>query len=251
MHGSPRESEGGQAPTKLRAYWRPIVLLALVAAICVVTRAAGVSGRLGELREWIEGLGSLGPAAYVLIRAGAAIAMLPGGPVSMAAGVLFGPVAGVLWVSAGTTLGACLSFLVSRYLARETVARWVATREKFRRIDELTAQYGGIIVAVARLIPAIPFNVQNYAFGLTRVRFGTYLFWSWLCMLPGNVLVVVGTGVIIETLRKGRVPWVLIGVLAGTLAIMALLAGCVLFKLWRRKAASGMRGPQQPAERTR
>jgi len=239
MCGLRRENGGGQAPGKIRACWRLVVLVIAVLAIYVAARTFGLAGKLEELRGWIKGLGPLGPAIYVLIRAGAAVAMLPGSPISALGGALFGPLPGVIWVSVGTTLGACLSFLVSRYLARESVARWVSTREKLRHIDELTAEYGGIMVALARLVPVIPFNVQNYVFGLTRVRFGTYLFWSWLCILPGNILVVVGTDAIIKTLRRGQVPWALIGVLGVTLAIMALLAGYVLLKLWRGRAAQG------------
>jgi len=242
------ENGGSRVGDRGRIWWRPVVLLVAVAAMCVAARAFGIAGRLGQLRTWLKGLGLLGPVVFVLIRAGAAVAVLPGSALTVAGGVLFGSVVGIICVSAGTTLGACLSFLVARYFARESVARWVSTKEKFQRIDELTGQYGAFIVALARLVPVIPFNVQNYGFGLTRVSFGTYAFWSWLCMLPGSILVVIGGDIIATTLARGRVPWPLMEALALTLVAMALLATYALLKLWRLRRASG---PQHVPEASR
>ncbi|KPK57671.1 MAG: hypothetical protein AMK73_09925 [Planctomycetes bacterium SM23_32] len=204
----------------------------------------GLGGRLAGLKEWIAELGPAAPLAFVLIRAGAAVAVIPGSPLSMAAGWLFGPVLGVACVSAGKTLGAAVAFLIARYFAREPVARWMARKERYRRLDDLVADYGVLVVAFNRLFPLIPFNVQNYAFGLTRVRFGTYLFWSWLCMLPGAVLVVMGMHVIVETVSRGEVPWAALGVLAATVLIMGALALYVFLKLLakrRRRPGAGRR----------
>jgi uncharacterized membrane protein YdjX (TVP38/TMEM64 family) len=73
------------------------------------------------------------------------------------------------------------------------------------------------------LHPLFPFNLLNYGFGLTRVPFWTYVFWSWLCMLPGTALYVVGADAVARGLAQGRVPWGLIGALAGVAVILFFL----------------------------
>ena len=124
-------------------------------------------------------------------------------------------------------------------------AGWRATRsragssgnEKFRQLDTLTERHGAIIVAITRLVPIFPFNLLNYGFGLTRVPFGTYLFWSWLCMLPGTVLYVVGADAFTQGLAEGRVPWALLGALVAALVVLVLLVRYARRTLARREAA--------------
>ena len=80
-----------------------------------------------------------------------------------------------------------------------------------------------MIVALTRLIPLFPFNLLNYGFGLTRVRFWTYVFWSWLCMLPGIVVYVAGTDAVIQFVMGGQVPWIVLAVLGGGIVVLAVL----------------------------
>ena len=175
------------------------------------------------MREWIGGLGQWGPAVFVLIYVAAVVAALPGSVITVAAGALFGAGLGVFLVSMASTVGASLSFLISRYFARDAVARWLSTKEKFRRLDQLTEEHGAIVVALTRLVPIFPFNLLNYGFGLTRVRFWTYVLWSWLCMLPGTVLYVVGADALTKGIAQGRVPWALIGAMAAAGIALAIL----------------------------
>ncbi|MBI5116025.1 TVP38/TMEM64 family protein [Candidatus Poribacteria bacterium] len=206
-----------------RGLWRPIVLLAAILAIIVAAKALGLGERLGALRDWIQGLGPWGPAVFILFYAAAVAAALPGSALTIAAGALFGSVVGVIVVSVASTLGASLSFLIARYFAREAVVHWISSKETFSRLDRLTEERGAIIVALTRLVPLFPFNLLNYGFGLTRVPFWTYVFWSWLCMLPGTILYVVGADALAKSIAQGRAPWELIGVLAVVAAILALL----------------------------
>ena len=119
-----------------------------------------------------------------------------------AAGALFGSFWGVVYVNIAATIGAALAFLVARYWARRAVVNWLQGNARFQKLDALTSKHGAVIVAVTRLVPLFPFNLLNYGFGLTRVGFWTYLFWSWLCMLPGTVLYVVGTDAVLTALRS-------------------------------------------------
>ena len=222
---------------KIRAQglWRPIALIAAIVVILIVAKTFGLGERLGALRDWIQALGPWGPVVFVFLYAVAVVAALPGSALTVAAGALFGSVLGVIVVSIASTLGASLSFLVGRYFARDAVAGWLSDKEKFRRLDQLTEEHGAIMVALTRLVPIFPFNLLNYGFGLTRVPFWTYVLWSWLCMLPGTVLYVVGADVVTKAVVQGKVPWVLVGALVGAGVILAILVRQARRKLQERE----------------
>jgi uncharacterized membrane protein YdjX (TVP38/TMEM64 family) len=203
--------------------WRPIALLVFITVILVLSYVFGIGEKLAALRGWIEALGALGPAVFILIYAGAVVAALPGSAITIIAGAIFGSVLGVIVVSIASTLGAAFAFLVGRYFARDAIAKWLSKRERFKKLDDLTEKHGAVIVALVRIVPIFPFNIVNYGFGLTRVRFWTYLFWSWVCMLPGTVLYVVGTDAISQAIIQKKVPWPLIGVLVGVGILLVVL----------------------------
>lgn len=230
--------KAGEQPGARAPWWRPVLLIAAVLAIIIVAHLLGVKERLGSLREWIASLGAWGPLAFVLIYIAAVVTALPGAVLTLAAGAMFGVVYGVMLVSIASTAGASLAFLISRYIAREAVARWLGHSEKFRELDRLSRERGAVIVALTRLVPLFPFNLLNYGFGLTAVPFRTYVFWSWLCMLPGTVLYVAGADAIASALRTGRLPWGVLAALA--LAVVAL---AILVPRARRRLSA----PSEPA----
>ncbi len=217
-----------------QGWWRPVVLLAAVLVILVLARTFGLGERVAELRGWIQSLGNWGYGAFVLLYATAVVAALPGAAITLTAGALFGSVAGVILVSIGSTLGASLAFFIARYFARDATVRWMSKSERFRQLDLMTERHGAVIVAVTRLIPLFPFNLLNYGFGLTRVPFGTYVFWSWLCMLPGTVLYVVGADALAKGISEGGIPWALIAVLVGVAALLVILTRLARKKLAER-----------------
>lgn len=212
-----------QQASKTGGWWRPLAFLVLLITVIVSARTLGVGERLGDLRDWIRGLGAWGPVVFVPLYAVAVAAALPGSVLTVMAGTLFGSGLGVVVVSTAATLGASLSFLIARYLARDAIARWLSTNERFRRLDQLTEQHGAMIVALTRLAPIFPFNFLNYGFGLTQVSFSTYVFWSWLCMLPGTMLYVVGADAVTQGIARGGVPWLLLGAMGGVGVLLALL----------------------------
>ena len=220
------------AEKKQNNLWRPIILIILLAAAIILLRFWGVGDKLASLRAWISGLGSWGPLVFILIYIIAVVLALPGAAITIAGAALFGSVWGVVLVSIASTIGASIAFLISRYLARDFIVRKFSQNEKFQRLDHLTKEHGAVIVAITRLVPLFPFNLLNYGFGLTGVRFWIYVFWSWLCMLPGTVLYVVGADAIISGLAEGRIPW--------SLVIVVLIVVMVLIFLvhWARKKLS-------------
>jgi uncharacterized membrane protein YdjX (TVP38/TMEM64 family) len=211
-------------------WWRPVVLIAALIVIFILARIFGIGERLGELRTWITTLGGWGPVVFLLLYIAAVVAAIPGAAITVAAGALFGSIVGVILVSIGSTIGAGLCFLIARFFARGAVTRWTSSNEKFQKLDRLTEEHGAIIVAITRLVPLFPFNLLNYGFGLTKVPFYTYLLWSWICMLPGTALYVVGADAFAKGLSEGRVPWGLIG----AVTVVAILLG-VLVNQARKK----------------
>jgi len=203
--------------------WRSVALVVLILCVIVTLRYLGIGEKLGDLRQWIQGFGSLAPLVYVLIYIIAVVAALPGAAITIAGGALFGSVTGVILVSIGSTIGASLAFIIARYVARNDIVRRLSGNETFQKLDRMTEEHGAIIVAITRLVPIFPFNLLNYGFGLTRVPFWTYIFWSWLCMIPGTILYVVGTDAVVSGISQGNVPWPLVAAMVA--------AGIVLFLL--------------------
>jgi uncharacterized membrane protein YdjX (TVP38/TMEM64 family) len=191
---------------------KPLIFLFVLATLLVFARVFGLGHRLAELRSFIQGLGAWGPVLFVFIYAVAAAALIPGSALTVLASAMFGSAVGVATVSIAATLGASLAFFIARYVARGSVEQWLGQKAAFRRIDALTEKQGAIIVAITRLVPLFPFTLLNYAFGLTSIRFSTYVFWSWLCMLPGTVLYVVGTDAVVKLVAGKGIPWLLIGI---------------------------------------
>lgn len=225
------------------AWWRPVVLLALVGTLLVLGHVFGLGERLGALRDWIKSLGPWGPVVFVLTFAVSAVLAIPGSILAVAAGALFGSFLGVIVDSIGSTLGAALAFLVARYFARDAVAQWLSKNEKFRRLDQLTAKRGAIVVGLTRLVPLFPYDLLNYGFGLTGIPFRTYVFWSWLCMLPGTVLYVVGADAVFSGIAHGEVSWSILGTLATAAVVVAILIAYARRRLnqsetpeWKREA---------------
>jgi uncharacterized membrane protein YdjX (TVP38/TMEM64 family) len=145
---------------------------------------------LRELLRWIAGLGSTAPLVFVSSYVVACVLFIPGSILTLSAGFLFGVVQGSIYVSVAATLGATVAFLIGRYAARQWVAVRLASYPKFKAVDEAVAHEGWKIVALTRLSPLFPFNLLNYAFGLTNVRVRDYVVASWAGTLPGTIVYV-------------------------------------------------------------
>lgn len=135
------------------------------------------------LEQWVQSAGLAAPLLFMLVYAIAAVFFLPGSVLTLAGGALFGPVLGTFYNLTGATLGALLAFLVARYLASDWVAQRAGGRLK-QLIAGVEAE-GWRFVAFTRLVPLFPFNLLNYALGLTRIRLWHYLLATYVCMLPG------------------------------------------------------------------
>lgn len=182
-----------------------ILLLGSIVAVILAVRLTGATRYLEQetLRQWIEGYGGLAPFVYMLVYALAPSLLLPGLPLTIAGGILFGPFWGVVYTITGATIGACIAFLVARYVARNWVERKLRG-PRWRRLDEGVEKHGWKVVAFTRLIPLFPFNLLNYAFGLTRVKFLHYAVATFFCMLPACIAFIVFSSSLLDVL-KGRI----------------------------------------------
>jgi uncharacterized membrane protein YdjX (TVP38/TMEM64 family)/rhodanese-related sulfurtransferase len=137
----------------------------------------------GLIENAMRSLGRWGPAAHVVLFALGAVLFVPGALFALAGGVLFGPVWGTVLNLAGATLGATAAFLVARYVAADWVRR--RARGRLDRLIQGVEAEGWRFVAFTRLVPLIPFNLLNYALGLTGIRLGAYVLATLACMAPG------------------------------------------------------------------
>lgn len=175
----------------MKRWARPVIALGLVIAAIVIARGLGLGEairleNLARLKQWIESYGVLAPAIFIAGYILAVVLFVPGLPITVLGGVVFGPIRGTMYVWLAATVGAALAFLVARYAARSAVERWVRASPRIAKVDGQVAEHGWRIVMLTRLVPIFPFNLQNYAYGITRIGFWSYVITSAICMLPGT-----------------------------------------------------------------
>ncbi len=183
------------------------------------------------LESWLAGAGIMAPLLFIGIYAISTVLLMPGSVLTIAGGVLFGPVWGTFDNLAGATIGATMAFLIARYLTSDFVSR--KTGGWLRQLVEGVEAEGWRFVAFVRLVPLFPFNLLNYALGLTRIRLFHYVVTSYICMLPGAIaytyLGYAGRNAVAG--GEGTIQKVLLGL--GLLALVAFLPR--LIKRLRKK----------------
>ncbi len=160
-----------------------IVLFAALAAAILLAYLYRDLLNVAALESWIKAAGALGPVLYIAVYASATVLFLPGSVLTLAGGALFGPVWGALYSLTGATLGATVAFLAARYFASDWVSRKASGWTK--QLIEGVEQEGWRFIAFVRLVPLFPFNLLNYALGLTRIGLLAYVVGSYVFMFPG------------------------------------------------------------------
>ncbi len=219
---------------------RTAVLVVLVVAIAVAAAASlqhpWLADAVVSARQHPRDAGALFVAAYVL----ATVLAVPGTILALAAGFLFGVPLGVPLVSAGSVLGAAAAFLVGRFVLRAWVARRIAGLPRFEALDAATHADGFAIVLLTRLSPLFPFNLLNYGFALTAVRFRDYVLASFIGMLPATVLHVY-IGSLAKSVADLAVGDLDTGWTARVLLVVGLLATATVTVLVTRRATRTLR----------
>jgi uncharacterized membrane protein YdjX (TVP38/TMEM64 family) len=213
---------------RIKAFLQPKVILLIVAivALIILGRHFHLGDLFSAMLDRIRGMGALAPVLFIILYIVGAILFVPGSVLTIGAGVLFGLLWGSIYVSIGATIGATAAFLIGRYLARDWVRGQLEGNRKFAAIDQAVGREGWKIVLMTRLSPIFPFNLLNYAYGLTAVTLRDYLLATWIGIMPGSVLYVyLGSlgGAVATSATKHQSPagWVLkIVGLAATIGVV-------------------------------
>ena len=143
---------------------------------------------LPHLQTLIRQSGLFGYSLYILLFIIATLFLLPGSILVIAGGIVFGPLLGTLLSLIAATLASSCSFLLARWLGRDLLLKYVGHSHTFQSIEKGIARNGIDFLILTRLIPLFPYNIQNYAYGLTTITFWPYTLISALTTLPGIVI---------------------------------------------------------------
>ena len=215
----------------MKRYWKLIVFAALIALVLVLDHIYGWSDYLRDgdglalLRAAVrEDLLRAAALYCVLTVVGCVVLSLPGVTFAVIAGVLFGPWLGTALCLAATTLGAIAAFLAGRFFLKDAIEPLV---RKNALLDRLLFEDAGrsdiVLLMITRLVPLFPYNLQNFAYGVTDISLGAYSLYTFLFMIPGVALFTVGS----VGLTAGSGRWGYLAAAAGLLVLVVLLAWAV------------------------
>ncbi len=231
-------------------------IIALIAVVIVLLVAGFVfQQRVREVIQtflrWTGDLGPVGAVVFGAVYVLATVLMMPGALLTLGAGLLFGVLWGTVTVSIASTAGAALAFLVGRFVARGWVASKVSARPNFQAIDRAVGREGFKIVLLTRLSPVFPFNLLNYAYGLTAVRFRPYVLASWIGMLPATVLYVYLGSLArsVAAVAAGRERTTVDYVFYGVGLVVTVVVVVLVTRVARKALKNALPGAAQQAER--
>lgn len=184
-----RPGPRGVAARRLRLV-AVIVAGAVGAVLLGLARTLNVQEQLLALVGWIRDAGWPGLALFGLVYVAATVLFLPGSVLTLGAGFAYGVGLGTAAVVVAANLGAVVAFFLGRTVARGWVAARVQGNPRFAAIDRAVGRAGLKIVLLTRLSPIFPFNLLNYAFGVTGVSTRDYVLGSLIGMLPGTLMYV-------------------------------------------------------------
>lgn len=207
--------------------FKVLLIVLIVGTIFLILRSFGVDfSRVSaeEIKTWVKSLGFWGPTIYIIVYVFRPLILLPAAIFSASAGVIWG-LEGFIYVQIGANISAVAEFLIARYFARELVQKYL--KGKISRVDESIKKHGFITVLLVRLIPNLPWDVQNLSLGLTKVKFKDYFFATLIGIIPASFALVYGGDAIIKVLTNPKNFWMII--LAGLIFV-----GVFFLQKWLR-----------------
>ena len=169
-------------------YRKILLIVAVVAATIFIAKQTGLLVLISDvqgLQLWISSLGAIGYLVFIGLFVISCVLLLPGSAFTIVAGIAFGPIKGGLLALFAATLGATVAFILARFLLRGMIVRKLGNNPIFKKIDDGVAQNGTSFLILTRLVPVFPFNLQNYAYGLTGLSLSSYVLVSLITMAPG------------------------------------------------------------------
>ena len=218
----------------------PSLLIILVLAIVVlILQHSGIARvvtreNIEKLSEFVQSAGAWGPVIYILVCIVASLLFCPGIPLLLLAAP-FGALRGTIYAAIGLTLGSSASFLFARYTLRSWIEGYAARNPMFRQIDEGVKREGWRMIMFTRLVPVFPYNIQNFAYGLTGIPLWIFALVSGICMLPAIAAYVFAGGALIS--GKGDIKKTLMYLAIGGALFVVLSYLPRLIRKWTRSAA--------------
>lgn len=218
------------------------IFVGIVIVILVLNHVFGWSAYLSDLdnlkllQDMLEENLIAAALIYTAVTVvGCVVLALPGVTFAIAAGLLFGPVLGTVLCSLATTIGAMLAFIAGRFFLKDTIKPVVMKNKYIKKwlFDE-SGTNEIFILMITRLVPLFPYNLQNFAYGITDIRFRTYSFFSLVFMLPGTAMYTVGTAGLAD--KENRALY--IGIAIG-LAVIVIGVGVFLKKRYFKEEKTG------------
>jgi len=211
------------APEGRKINWvKPVIIVGILIGVIALAKYFVTPERIGQVNGYIESLGVWGPLAYIVFYIFGTLFFLPGLALTAGSG-FFGAIWGTVYVSIASTTGASLAFLLARTVLRPMVEGWSKENAVFQKIDEGVETHGWRMIMITRLVPIFPFNFQNYAYGLTRINFWTYVLVSWICMLPGTAALVIAFSSIKDGGGDPKKTVLILAVAASLIAILSFV----------------------------
>lgn len=209
-----------------------LLFIGIILAVLVCNHIFGWSAWLGDRENLAflsrmkqEHMGAAVLVYMVITVIGCVVLTLPGITFAVLAGLIFGPVLGTICCSAATTLGAMAAFLAGRFFLKDSIRPVVMKNRYLKKwlFDE-SGNKELFVLMITRLVPLFPYNLQNFAYGVTDIRFSTYSIWSFIFMLPGTAMYTVGTAGLAD--KENRIMY--LGIAAVLAA--AVMGGGIFFK---------------------
>ncbi|GAB5615870.1 VTT domain-containing protein [Faecalimonas canis] len=209
------------------------IFIGMIVLIAVFNQIFGWSSYIGDinnlsfLKRMVEENLAIAVLLYIVFTiVGCVVLALPGVTFAILAGLLFGSVLGTICCSVATTIGAVLAFIVGRYFLKDSIKPLVVKNKYLKKwLFDSSGKNELFVLMITRLVPIFPYNLQNFAYGITDIKFSTYTIGSFLFMLPGTVMYTVGTAGLTD--GKHRVLYLGIAVL---LAVIVMGVGFFLKK---------------------
>ncbi len=179
---------GKEKPNKKSDKKKIIALVAIVAIVLVLAKVTGFLDFISDvdaMQSYFRSLGLLGYGIYLVLYIIIAVFMFPASVITVVSGIVFGPILGGLLALLGATIGATIAFIIAKYIARDYIVQKFEGNKFFDKIEKGVEENGTSFLILTRLVPVFPYNVQNYAYGVTNMSVVTFALVSLICMAPG------------------------------------------------------------------
>jgi len=214
-----------------KSLWFKVILLLIVMSVMFIfLRSLNIDFsnlKPEEIKTWVDSLGFWGPFFYILIYIFRPLILLPAGITSATAGIIWGPALGFFYLQIAANLSSTIEFLIARYLARDFVASKL--KGKLLELDKKIEKHGFLTVFLIRVIPNIPWDIQNFSLGVTKVKFKDYFLATFIGIMPLSFAIVFFGASLIKVATDPKNLWIM------AVAIIFFVAVFYLQKILRKK----------------